>query len=191
MKKIVNSSFIFVLLFLVSSGLKTTSANSSFDATAVPYVDLERFSGEWYEISSFPNKLQEKCLGNTTVTFSITRKKKIKILNQCLKRDGKILKDKKKAKIADEESNSKWKVKFRSGFFSVLPFGGSNKFWVVDLDKDYKYTAIGTPNGEYLTILSKTPEIENKIYEAILERVKKMNFNPNKLIKTQHGLKKN
>ncbi len=183
-----------IISLLFSATMNSESATDPtpvlYEVKAVSFVDLEKFSGKWYEISSYPNKLQEKCLGNTTVTYTIKKKNKIKILNECLKKNGKTLRDKGNAKITDLESNSKWKVKFSSGIFSVLPFG-SNKFWIVDLDKNYKYAAIGTPKREFLMILSRTPEIEDKTYQGILRRAEKMGFVPNKLIKTQHNLKKN
>ena len=57
-------------------------------------------------------------------------------------------------------------------------------YWVIDLEKDYQYAVIGTPSRDYLWILSRTPELDEKTYQDILIRIKEQGFDPNKLVKS-------
>ena len=65
----------------------------------VPSVDLNRYSGTWYEIAKYPNKFQKDCVGNTTATYTLKSEGKLEVLNRCLEKDGTI----KAAKAAAKE----------------------------------------------------------------------------------------
>ena len=73
-------------------------------------------------------------------------------------------------------SNAKLKVQF------FWPF--RDKYWIIDLADDYSYAAVGHPNRKYLWILSRTPEMNQQVYEGILARLKVKGFDTNKLNKT-------
>ena len=50
----------------------------------VDYVDLQRYTGTWYEIANFPHRFQEGCTG-TTATYSLRDDNQIKVVNRCFK----------------------------------------------------------------------------------------------------------
>ena len=81
-----------------------------------------------------------------------------------------------KAKVVDKNSNAKLKVTF------FWPFYGD--YWIIKLGNDYDYSVVGTPNRKYLWILSRTPQMDNKLYSQLIEYVKSKGFDVNKLIKT-------
>ena len=41
-------------------------------------------------------------------------------------------------------------------------------FFIIDLDKNYKYTVIGVPNRKYVWIMSREPFLELSIYNRIM-----------------------
>ncbi len=149
----------------------------------VESVDLNKYAGKWFEIARYPNKFQKKCISQVTATYIIKNDNKIEVVNECLKENGKTIKAKGDAKVVDEKTNAKLEVRFAPAFLSFLPQVWGD-YWILDLDKDYKYAVVGDPDKEYLWILSRTPELDTAIYENILDKVEKMGFNPNKLIKT-------
>ncbi len=157
--------------------------------TTVESVDLSKYAGKWYEIARYPNRFQKKCVGNTTATYNIKGDDKIEVINECLKKNGKINKAKGKAKIVDEKTNAKLEVRFAPAWLSWLPQVWGD-YWIIDLDKDYKYAVVGDPDRDYLWILSRTPEMDSETYQGILERVEKKGFNPSKLIKTPQNMEK-
>ena len=140
----------------------------------VPHVELEKYLGKWYEIAHLPAKFQEGC-NETTATYTLSKDGSISVLNQATK-NGKIKQAKGKAKVVDKNSNAKLKVTF------VWPFYGD--YWIIKLGNNYDYSVVGTPNRKYLWILSRTPQMDDKLYSQIIEYVKSKGFDANKLIKT-------
>lgn len=153
----------------------------------VTKVDLNKYAGEWFEIAKYPNKFQKDCVGNTTATYTLKGDSKVDVLNKCMTKEGTVKDASGDAKIADKTSNSKLKVRFAPGFTSFLPFVWAD-YWIIDLDDAYKYAAIGTPDRKYFWILSRTAEMNDATYQAILRRAESQGFEPAKVVKTQHGL---
>ena len=140
----------------------------------VPHVELERYLGKWYEIAHLPDKFQEVC-DETTATYTLSKDGSISVLNQSIK-NGKMRQAKGKAKVVDKNSNAKLKVTF------FWPFYGD--YWILKLGDNYDYSIVGTPNRKYLWILSRPPQMDDKLYSQLIEYAKSKGFDVNKLIKT-------
>jgi apolipoprotein D and lipocalin family protein len=78
-------------------------------------------------------------------------------------------------------------MSFAPKFKSFLSSDWDN-YWVVDLDQNYQYAAVADPRRENLWILSRTPEMNDAIYQNVLRRVERLGFNPGKLMKTPQNL---
>ena len=143
----------------------------------VPFVELKKYLGKWYEIAHLPFRFQEGCT-DTTATYALSEDGSISVLNECI-RNGKVKQAKGKAKVVDKNSRAKLKVTF------FWPFYGD--YWIIDLGKDYDYAVVGTPNRKYLWILSRTPQMDDKLFSQLIESAKSKGFNVNDLIKTSHG----
>ncbi len=153
------------------------------EVTTVGSVDLSRYAGKWYEIGKYPNRFQKKCVGNTSADYKLKPNGRIEVRNECLLKDGKVDVAIGEAKIADKTTNAKLKVRFAPGALSFLPFVWGD-YWIIDLDSDYKYVAVGEPKREYFWILSRTPTLDDATYQAILRRAEAMGFDPAKVEKT-------
>jgi len=140
----------------------------------VPHVELEKYLGKWYEIAHLPAKFQEGC-NETTATYTLSKDGSISVLNQSIK-NGKTKQAKGKAKVVDKKSNAKLKVTF------FWPFYGD--YWIITLGNDYDYAVVGTPNRKYLWILSRTPQMDDKLYSRLIEYAKSKGFDVDKLIRT-------
>ena len=65
-------------------------------------------------------------------------------------------------RLADSKGpNSKLKVTF------FWPFYGD--YWILDLDPDYRWAMVGTPDRKYLWLLSRTPQIGEDLYRKLVE----------------------
>jgi apolipoprotein D and lipocalin family protein len=142
----------------------------------VPHVELEKYLGKWYEIARLPARFQEGCT-ETTATYALSEDGRISVLNECRK-NGKLKQAKGKAKVVDKVSGAKLKVTF------FWPFYGD--YWIINLGEDYDYAVVGTPSRKYLWILSRTPQMDGKLYSQLLESVKSKGFDVNNLIKAGH-----
>ena len=111
-------------------------------------------------------------------TYALRDDGKLSVLNECNDKtfNGKIRSAKGKAWVVDKETNAKLKVSF------FWPFAGD--YWIIDLGTNYEYAVIGNPTREYLWILSRTREMEEELYEAILSRLKDNQYDISRLIKT-------
>ena len=143
----------------------------------VPYVDLERYLGKWYEIASYPAWFQRGCTASTA-EYSLLQDGNIRVINRCRKDSpgGSLKEAKGKAEIFDPETNAKLKVWF------FWPFKGN--YWIIDLSPDYQWAVVGEPSRKYLWILSRTPTMDGAIYQEILERLPQKGYDPAKLRRT-------
>jgi len=143
----------------------------------VPYVDLTRYTGTWYEIARYPHSFQKDCVGSKA-TYTLRDDGNISVLNECYDKtfDSKIKYAKGKAWVIDKETNAKLKVSF------FWPFAGD--YWIVDLGKNYEYAVIGHPQRKYLWILSRSKEMKQEVYKKILSRLKDIQYDTSRLIKT-------
>lgn len=181
MKKALFISSLAVITILSATifGQKKNESNLQ----TVSSVDLKQYSGTWYEIARYPNKFQDDCVGNTTATYTIKSEKKIEVLNQCVKENGTVDKAKGQARIVDKNTNAKLEVRFAPKVLSFIPAVWGD-YWIIDLDENYKYAAIGDPKREYFWILARESKLDDATYQSILRRAEEKGFNPAKVIKT-------
>lgn len=128
-------------------------------------VDLARYAGRWYEIASFPQWFQRGCVA-TRATYTLRADGRLDVVNECRDEtfDGEIRRANGVAWPVDPEASlAKLKVQF------IWPFSGD--YWIIDLDPEYRFAAVGSPSRKYLWILSRTPTMDPGTYEALLRRV--------------------
>ncbi|MCC6817409.1 MAG: lipocalin family protein [Bacteroidia bacterium] len=140
----------------------------------VESVDLEKYAGKWYEIASYPQSFQKGC-HCTSAEYTPTDKGYIIVENRCIKDsiNGKESYIKGKAFVQKNSGNAKLKVQF------FWPFKGA--YWIIDLASDYSYAVVSHPNKKYLWILSRTPKMDEVIYQKILTNLKALNFDLDKI----------
>ena len=144
--------------------------------TVVPSVDLGKYVGKWYEIARLPNRFEDKCVSSVTATYTLRPNGQIEVLNECKKASGELQKAKGKAKVVDKKSNAKLKVTF------FWPFYGD--YWILKLGTNYEYAVVGDESRKYLWILSRTPQIDDTLYQQLLAEMANEGFDTNRIIKT-------
>lgn len=140
----------------------------------VPYVDLQKYTGTWYEIASFPQRFQKGC-HCSKAEYKLHPEGYVEVSNSCRKNsptcDLKAVTG--KAFVVDKETNAKLKVQF------FWPFKGD--YWIIELAPDYSYAVVGEPSREYLWILSRTREMDKNLYQEIVSRTAAKGFDVSKL----------
>ncbi len=169
-----------VVLIILIIGVVEIIKSQSPDLDVVRHVDLSKYLGKWYEISSFPQKFQKGC-HCTTAEYSLSEEGYVIVENKCNldSVNGKLSSIKGKAFVDENTGNAKLKVQF------FWPFKG--KYWIIDLADDYSYAVVGHPNRKYLWILSRTKSIDENIYNEIVLRLKEKGFDTSKLVRTIHN----
>ncbi len=166
-------TLIFLVVCLVLSNA-VNFAQKNVPAT-VDYVDLQKYSGVWYEIAKIPNSFQDHCRYGTTAEYIIQKDGDIIVINKCYDEDGELDVAEGVADIVDKKTNAKLEVSFVS-FLGIRPFWGD--FWIIGLDEDYTYAVIGHPKRKYGWILNRTPYLQEDILEQTFELLKSKGYNP-------------
>lgn len=143
-------------------------------------LDVPRYLGNWYEIAKYPNSFQKKCVANTQARYSVLSDGQLQVVNRCRLADGQTSEAIGAAKQQGAASSPRLKVRFAPAWLSFIPAVWGD-YWVIDLDPAYQLVAVAEPQREYLWILSRTPQVDSKIYQALLERLTQKGFDIGKL----------
>jgi len=154
------------------SAFNSCSTSNYPPLDVVNSVEIQRYIGKWYEIARLPFKYQEGC-NCTTAEYSIIDSTTLRVINKCIK-DGELDDATGKAFVVEGSNNAKLRVQF------FWPFHGD--YWIIDLDKEnYSYAVVGTPSRENLWILSRTPKMDEQLYNMLIEKCKVKGFDISKL----------
>ena len=161
-------------------------ADNQRNEPLIPIVSLDapRYMGKWYEISKFRNWFQKKCMGYTSAEYSIKPDGNLQIINRCQLENGETSEAIGAARLVGGSDSPKLEVRFAPAWLSFIP-GVWGDYWVIDLDADYQLVAVSEPKREYLWVLSRTPQVEPKAYEALLQRLVKKGLDIKKLEATK------
>ena len=149
-------------------------------------LDVPRYMGRWYEIAKLPNWFQRKCVADTSATYRLLADGRVEVLNQCRNQSGEMDQALGAARQIGTATSAKLQVRFAPSWLSVLPFVWGD-YWVIDLDERYELVAISEPKRQYLWILSRTPQVDEARYTALLGRLQAMGLEVGKLEKTRQG----
>ncbi len=145
--------------------------------STVTSVDLGRYAGDWYEIEAFPNWFQGGCAGSKA-SYTPRPDGKIRVVNTC-QRDGKTVRIEGTARVVPGSGNSKLKVSF------FWPFEGD--YWILDLDPDYRWAAVGAPNRNYLWILAREQSLAPGVLQGIRHRLAAQGYDISRLRSASAG----
>jgi len=168
---------------LLTMGLHAGAASAAEALATIPALDVQRYMGAWYEIAKFPNDFQKKCVGDTTATYSLREDGRVRVVNRCRTKDGGAEVAEGVARQIGSATSPRLEVRFAPAFLSFLPMVWGD-YWVIDLDQDYRLSAVSEPRREYLWILSRTPHVDAAAYEALLARLRAQGLDTSRLVRT-------
>jgi apolipoprotein D and lipocalin family protein len=173
---IVNFIFTSVIITMALGGIAKQDRKNELEVVGT--VDLSRYAGRWYEIARLPNRFEKKCADSVTATYNLRSDGQVEVVNRCRKVNGTYTTAKGKAKIVDKKTNAKLKVTF------FWPFYGD--YWILDLGPNYEYAVVGAPNRDYLWILSRTPQLDEQVYQSLVAKMETRGFETQRMIRTSH-----
>ncbi len=184
MKLNTNLIFIIIIIIIFSFGeIKIIKAQEmSSSPVTVDSVDLNKYVGLWYEIAKLPNRFQKSCARNTTARYKLRDDHKIEVINKCIEEDGDTNEVEGIAKIVDSKTNAKLEVSFVR-ILGIQLFWGD--YWIIGLDKDYRYAVVGTPSRKYGWILSRTPNLSTEDMNTIFNILRSQGYEPKDFVMTQ------
>lgn len=141
-------------------------------------IDLDRYAGTWYEQARLPNRFQKKCVSDVRAEYEIQTENTIRVTNQCLAADGstKIARGEGRLSAAlGRQDPAKLEVRFAPEWLSWLPAVWGD-YWILKLEGNYQYSLVGTPNLEYLWVLSREKEADPELVQNLLNYAKTLGF---------------
>lgn len=133
--------------------------------------DPSRYVGQWFEIAKYPVSFEEGCV-NVTADYALRDDGSVSVLNTCGDPDGGSRTIEGFA-TTDPADSAKLTVYF------FWPFGAP--YWVLEVGDDYEYAVVGDPSRTYFWILSRTPQLDDAIYQSILDAMPDWGYDPARL----------
>ena len=59
-------------------------------------------------------------------------------------------------------------------------------YWILGLAADYSWSVVGSPNRNYLWILSRTPGLPSPAFAAAVDVARANGFDTGRLVETRH-----
>lgn len=164
-----------LLQITASVNAQATPAAELQAVKTIPSIDVARYLGTWYEIAKFPNWFQRKCLSGTNANYQLKEDGNVKVTNRCKVEGGEMAQAIGTARQIGGATSPKLEVRFAPDWLAILPFVWGD-YWVIDLDPQYQLAAVSDPRREYLWILSRTPKVNQKSYDDLLQRLVAQQF---------------
>ena len=168
---LISAAFVVLSAIILTSFYHETTKIEKDPPKTVPYVDIARYLGAWYEQAAIQNIFEQGCQGNIA-NYSLNTDGTIRVDNTCFKKGvkheavGKAFPD----PHDTEHTNAKLKVQFSQ------TLGIEANYWIVRLDDSYSYVVVSSPNYHYLWILYRSPRMPEQLYQTLYEDLKKNGF---------------
>lgn len=179
------SIYAYLISFAASGALLVTPAMAQMPPVqSVPSVDIQRYSGQWFEQTRLPNFFQSGCLGDVVVNYRVRPDASIEVINRCRAANDKVSQVQGTAVAAPgDTSGARLKVSFLPRWLQWVPFTQGD-YWVVLLDADYRYAVVSEPSRNYLWVLSRAAVMDAVTYEAVMTQLKVKGYPVDDLVRT-------
>lgn len=128
------------------------------------YVDLNRFSGDWYVIAAIPTFLERNAYG-AIERYEPPQDGKIATTFTFYEGgfDGEFKEYNPTGFVRDDGSNAVWGMQF------VWPIKA--EYRVLYVDDDYQTTIVGRTKRDYVWIMAREPKLSDAVFEVLKQRV--------------------
>lgn len=146
----------------------------------VPFVDLGRYVGLWYQVGGYPFRPSQGLVG-ITADYSTQTDGSIKVVNKGFVGDfnGPVDTIEGVATVVDTSTNAKLAVSFPAVFFGLL----KGEYWVIRLDEiNYDYAVVSDSSRTTLFILSRSAVMDTLLYNEIVDSLVADGFDRRRII---------
>ncbi|MCB1141508.1 MAG: lipocalin family protein [Leptospiraceae bacterium] len=144
----------------------------------VQYVEISKYLGRWFEITSIPVLPQKGCRC-TTATYGLKENGDLSVYNRCTKENDKVSDINGYAVVKDDSTNAKLDVVF------FWPFRGD--YQILKLEEDYSIVLVGNESRKYFWILARNPKIPEEKKQEYLKEAELQNFPIKEIQTTDHS----
>lgn len=141
-------------------------------------VDIARYIGKWYTITSLPQFFTRNCEGQIG-EYQVINERTISVHNVCYKENGKIKDISGTAVIQDAPNNARLIIKFDS-FWTRL-FRAKGDYNIIKLGEGYDTVMVGSNDRRSLWIMSRTTSIDPTTLQDYKTLAKTLGFSTEQL----------
>jgi apolipoprotein D and lipocalin family protein len=159
------------------------SAKNLPPLTTVPFVDINRYTGDWYEIALIPYFFQKDCVQDSKITYTPIPAESgpgqppvLIDAFSCQTKNHKTIRMIGRAKVSDTNTNAKLSATFLNVLGWRYWFG--ENYWIIDLAPDYSYTVVGSLARQNAWIMARTPSLPKATLAGIADRLKAKGYDP-------------
>lgn len=149
------------------------------DVLPVEDFDLERYLGHWYEIARI-DYFFEQGLTSCTADYRLGTDGLLRVFNQGFDPEKGVWKSAKAvAQFIGSPTDGSLKVSFFRPFYSG--------YYVVHVDDDYQHAVVVGDGCRYCWVLSRTPEMDDKLYTGLLSVAAANGVDISRMHRVPHG----
>lgn len=181
-KRALSGALTAALALVVAACASGSYRDTTVEMATVGAVDLQRYTGRWYEIARFPNSFEEGCVG-VTADYSLNEDGSIRVVNSCRKGtlDGPVETAEGRGVVQRPEGD-----RISVGFVDWLPLARGD-YWILDVDSDYRVAVIGNPAGTTGWVLARTPALSADRLEAAYAVLRRNGYDVTQMVLTPHS----
>lgn len=168
-----------LIMTTILASLLGACATSKPPIALVPNVNINKFMGPWYVIAAIPTAIETDAYnaiesykldsdGTIATTFTFNKGSL----------DGPLKTYNPRGFIVEGTANARWGMQF------IWPIKA--EFLIAHLDEGYTETIIARNARDYVWIMARKPNISDATYGALVEKVKDMGYDINKLRRVPH-----
>lgn len=140
----------------------------------VAELDLQRYAGRWYELARYDHRF-ERGMSHVTADYTLLPSGKVAVVNRG------YLQESGQWKSAD--GKARWAAEPGAGHLEVSFFGPFYADYVVFyLSDDYQQALVTGPSRDYFWMLSRTPQISDKLWRQLSDIAQRNGFSPQQWI---------
>ncbi|MBS0453605.1 MAG: lipocalin family protein [Proteobacteria bacterium] len=151
-------------------------------------VDLRRYAGLWHEQARLPNRFEKSCGGPVSALYTLLPDGNMRVRNRCVRDDGRISEARgiaQAVRVAGLPGAGRLKVRFLPTWLSWLPNAWGD-YWILKLDRDYQVALVGTPDRQYLWVLSRSQQLDEATISTELEYARTLGFDVDRMVRSEH-----
>ena len=173
------------VFFSCSTIQSEESKELTSEVPTVSYVDLNKYIGTWYAITSLPQFFTRKCTSQMA-EYQIIDSQTISVLNTCLNGGKKWTDIKGKAYVYNQTTQAHLKVQFDPFWFKL--FGLKGDYRILKIDDDYTLSLVGSGDRKSLWLLARSKNIDPELKKEYINYAASLGYDTTKLSDSQFDL---
>ena len=147
------------------------------------FVDLKRYMGKWFVITSLPKFYTKRCIAQVA-DYKISESGKVSLKNTCIKKGDRTSSMEGEGTVINKTTNAEIEVDF-DNFFTKL-FGLKGDYTIIKLDLEYEYVMVGNKKRTSLWIMSRKREMPDQILIKYIKMANDYGFKTEGLKKSKY-----